>query len=63
MVNELRQAIRFTIVTQRTKLPFRFTWDTWNYTTYSERPKAGITTLLDAIADVAEQRTPTQASD
>ncbi len=55
--------IRFTIVTGRTTLPFRFTWDTWNYTTYSERPKAGITTLLDAIADVAEQRTPTQASD
>lgn len=45
--------IRFTIIAGQTTLPFRFTWDRWNYTTYSERQKAGLSTLTDAMADLS----------
>jgi hypothetical protein len=48
--------IRFRIVAGRTALPFRFTWDRWNYTTYSERPKAGVSRLVNAMADLAAAR-------
>lgn len=46
--------IGFTMTAGQTTLPVRFTWDRWNYTTYTERPKAGIETLLDAVADLTE---------
>jgi len=46
--------IRFRIAADGTTLPFRFTWDRWNYTTYSERRKAGTDTLVDAMTDLAD---------
>ncbi len=54
--------IRFTMKAGQTTLPLPFTWDRWNYTTYTERRKDGVKTLLDAMADVATEGT-TQASD
>jgi hypothetical protein len=45
--------IGFTMTAGGTTIRSRFTWDPWNYTTYSERPKAGLETLLDAIAATA----------
>jgi len=44
--------IRFTLTAGRTTVPARFTWDTWNYTTYSERRKAGLKVLTDTMADL-----------
>jgi hypothetical protein len=53
--------IRFTMTAGQTRLPVRFDWDKWNYTTYSERPKAGLKTLTDAIVDLTAPAKGTSA--
>jgi len=45
--------IRFTMTTGRTTVRSRFTWDKWNYTTYTERRKAGLGALTDAMAELS----------
>jgi hypothetical protein len=45
--------IRFTMATGKTTVTFPFTWDRWNFTTYTERPKAGLDRLIRAMNDLA----------
>lgn len=47
------RGITFTVVAGRDRATQKFTWPRWNYTTYTERRKDGLTRLTEAMHELA----------